>query len=76
VATSKDYSIEDFDNSDNNKPFKCDTMHSSSDEDETASIQYLKRNLDPSLRYWEGVAFYKTERSLNNACIWAENFHR
>jgi hypothetical protein len=51
-------------------------MTSSSDEDESASIKYLKRNPDPSLRSWDGVSFYNTERTLNNACIRAENFYR
>jgi hypothetical protein len=77
VATSQDFSNEEVDNSDNSDPFNCDIMPDvSSDEEETASIKYLKRNPDPSLRYWEGVAFYKTERALNNSCIWADNFYR
>jgi hypothetical protein len=51
-------------------------MTSSSDEDESASIKYLKRNPDRSLRSWDGVSFYNTEMTLNNACIRAENFYR
>jgi hypothetical protein len=62
--------------SDNSDRFHCDIMPSSSDEDESASIKYLKRNPDPLLRSWDGVSFYNTERTLNNACIRAENFYR
>jgi hypothetical protein len=51
-------------------------MPSLSDEDESASIKYLKKNPDPSLRYWDGVDFYITERALNNARIQAENIYR
>jgi hypothetical protein len=51
-------------------------MPSSSDEDESASIKYLKKNHDPSLRYWDSVALYKTERELNNACSRADNYYR
>jgi hypothetical protein len=36
----------------------------------------LKRNPDPLLESWDGVCFYNTERTLNNACIRAENFYR
>jgi hypothetical protein len=64
------------DKSDNSDPFNCDIMPSSSDEDESASIKYLKRHADPSLRSWDGASFYNTERTLNNACIRAENFYR
>jgi hypothetical protein len=77
VATAEDALNEAVKNSDNTDPFNCGIMHDvSSDEDETASIKYLKRNPYPSLRYWEDVAFYKTERALNNSCIRAENFYR
>jgi hypothetical protein len=76
LATAKNSSNEDMDNSDNSDPCQCDIMPSSSDEDESASIKYLKRNPDPPLRYWEGVAFYKIEKALNNACIRAENFYK
>jgi hypothetical protein len=69
-------SNEDIYNIDNIDPFHCDIMPSSSDEDENVSIKYLKRNHDPSLRYWEGVFFYKTERELNNSCIRADEFYR
>jgi hypothetical protein len=47
---SSNYSNEEIDNNDNSDPFQCDIMPSSSDEDDTASIKYLKRNLDPSLK--------------------------
>jgi hypothetical protein len=60
----------------NSDPFHCDNMPSSSDEDESAPIKYLKTNPDPSLRSWDGVRFYNTERTLNNACIRAEKFYR
>jgi hypothetical protein len=62
--------------SDNSDPLNCDIMPSSSDEDESASIKYLKRHTDPSLRSWDGASFYNTERTLNNTCIRAENFYR
>jgi hypothetical protein len=58
---------DDTDKSDNSDPFHCDIMPSSSD---------LKKNRDPSLRSWDGVHFYNTERKLNNACIRADNFYR
>jgi hypothetical protein len=67
---------DDTDKSDNSDPFHCDIMPSSSDKDESASIKYLKRHPDPSLRSWDGVSFYNTERTLNNACIRGENFYR
>jgi hypothetical protein len=51
-------------------------MRSSSDEDESESIKYLKRNPDLSLGSWDGICFYNTERTLNNACIRAENFYK
>jgi hypothetical protein len=51
-------------------------MPSSSEEDELASIKYLKRHPDPSLRSWDGASFYNTERTLNNACIRADNYYR
>jgi hypothetical protein len=64
------------DKSDNSDPFHCDIMPSSSNEDESASIKYLKRHPALSLRSWEGVSFYNTERTLKNACIRTENFYR
>jgi hypothetical protein len=67
---------DDTDKSQNSDPFHCNIMPSSSDEDESAPIKYLKRNPDPSLRSWDGVCFYNTERTLKNACIRAENFYR
>jgi hypothetical protein len=55
VAKTKESSNEEVDNSDNINPFKHDIMPGvSSDEDETASMMYLKRNPDPSLRLWGG----------------------
>jgi hypothetical protein len=51
-------------------------MFPSSDEDESASIKYLMRHPDPSIRSWDSVSFYNTERTLNNACIGADNFYR
>jgi hypothetical protein len=38
--------------------------------------QIFEKNSDPSLRSWDGIYFYNTERTLNNACIRAENFYR
>jgi hypothetical protein len=67
---------DDTDKSDNSDRFNCDITPSSSDENESASIKYLKRYPDPSLRSWDGASFYNTERTLNNACIRAENFYR
>jgi hypothetical protein len=61
---------------DNIDPFHCDIMTSSSNGDESASIKYLKKNPDPLPRSWDGVHFYNTERTLNNACSRAENFYR
>jgi hypothetical protein len=69
-------SNDDTDISENSDPFNCDILPSSSDEDESASIKYLKRHPDPSLRSWDGASFYKTEKTLNNACIRAENYYR
>jgi hypothetical protein len=69
-------SNDDTDISDNSDCFNCDIMPTSSDEDESASIKYLKRHPDPSLRSWDGASFYNTERTLNNACIRAENYYR
>jgi hypothetical protein len=69
-------SHDDTDISENSDPFNCDILPSSSDEDESASIKYLKRHPDPSLRSWDGASFYKTEKTLNNACIRAENYYR
>jgi hypothetical protein len=63
---------DETDKSHNSDPFHCNIMPSSSDEDESASIKYLKRHPYPSLRSWDGVS---TERTLNNACIRAENFY-
>jgi hypothetical protein len=76
LASGMNFPNDDMDKSDNNDPFHCDVMPSSSDEDKSASIKYLKRNLDLSLRSWDGVCFYNTERTLNNACIMAETFYR
>jgi hypothetical protein len=39
----------DTDRSENSDPFNCDILPSSSNEDESASIKYLKRHPDPSL---------------------------
>jgi hypothetical protein len=64
------------DKSDNSERFNCDIMPSSSDEDESASIKYLKRHPDPSLRSWDGASFYNTERTINNACIRVGNLYR
>jgi hypothetical protein len=50
-------------------------MPSSSDEDESASIKYLKRHPDSLLRSWDGASFYNTERTLNNACSRAKNYY-
>jgi hypothetical protein len=36
----------------------------------------LKRNPDPSLRSWDGVCFYNTERTLNNPFVRDDNFYR
>jgi hypothetical protein len=60
----------------NSDPVYCVIMPASSDEDKSASIKYLKRHQDPLLGSWDGVSFYNTERTLNNACIRAENFYR
>jgi hypothetical protein len=67
---------DDTDKSDNIDPFHCNIIPSSSDEDGSASIKYLKRHPDPSLRSWDCVSFYNTETTLNIACIMAENFYR
>jgi hypothetical protein len=68
---------DDTDKSDNSDCFNCVIMPSSSDEDESASIKYLKRHPYPSLRSWDGASFYNTERTeLNNACSRADNFYR
>jgi hypothetical protein len=69
-------SNDDTDISENSDPFNCYILPSSSDEDESASIKYLKRHPDPSLRSWDGASFYNTEKTLNNACIRAENYYR
>jgi hypothetical protein len=69
-------SNDDTDRSENSYPFNCDILPSSSDEDEPASIKYLKRHPDPSLRSWDVTSFYNTEKTLNNACIRAENYYR
>jgi hypothetical protein len=75
LASGMNSPNDDMDKSDNSDPFHCDIMPSSSDEDKSASIKYLKRNPDPSIRSWDGVCFYNTERTLNNACIRADNFY-
>jgi hypothetical protein len=67
---------DDTEKSDNSDRFNCDIMPSSSEEDQSASIKHLKRHPDPSLRSWDGTSFYNTERTLNNACIRADNFYR
>jgi hypothetical protein len=36
----------------------------------------LKKNHNPSLRSWDGVCFYNTERTLNNACIRVDKLYR
>jgi hypothetical protein len=69
LASGTNLPNDDTEKSDNSDPFHCDIMPSSSDEDESASIKYLKRHPDKSLRSWDGVSFYNTERTLNNACI-------
>jgi hypothetical protein len=76
LASGMNLQNNDTDKSDNSDPFHCDIMPSSSDEDESASIKYLKKNPGLSLRSWDGVRFYNTERTLNSACIRAENFYR
>jgi hypothetical protein len=51
VETAKESSNEEVDKNNNSDPFKCDILPDvSSGEDETASMKYLKRNSDPSLR--------------------------
>jgi hypothetical protein len=55
---------DDTEKSDNSDYFHCVIMPSSSDEDKSASIKYLKIHPDPSLRSWDGVSFYNTERTL------------
>jgi hypothetical protein len=67
---------DDTDKSDNSDHFHCEFMPLSSNEDESASLKYLKRHPDPSFRSWDGASFYNTERTLNNACIRADNFYR
>jgi hypothetical protein len=76
LASGKKSSNEDMDKSNNSDPFHCGIIPSSFDEDESASIKYLKKKPDPSLRYWDGVSFYKSGRTVNNACIWADNYYR
>jgi hypothetical protein len=61
VASGMNPPNDDTDKSDNSDPFHCNIMPSSSDEDESASIKYLKINPDPSLRSWDGVSFYNRE---------------
>jgi hypothetical protein len=68
LASGMNSSNDDMDKSENSDPFHCDTMPSSSDEDELESIKYLKKNTDPLLRSWDSVHFYNTERALDNAC--------
>jgi hypothetical protein len=76
LASGMNSPNDDMDKSDNIDPFHCGIMPSSSDEDESASIKYLKKHPDPSLRSWDRVHFYNSERTLNNACIRTENFYR
>jgi hypothetical protein len=77
VANPKESSNKEVDNSNISNPFKCDILPDvTSDEDETASMGYSKRNPYTSLRFWEGVAFYKTEMALNNSCIWVDYLYR
>jgi hypothetical protein len=66
LATGNNSANEDMDKSDNSDTFHCEIMPSSSDEDESAAIKYLKQNPDTSLRYWDSVRFYNSERALNN----------
>jgi hypothetical protein len=67
---------DDTDRRDNSDRLNCNIMPFSSDKDESASNKYLKRHPDPSLRSWDGAYFYNTERTLNNACIRADNYYR
>jgi hypothetical protein len=73
VTTSKESPNEEVAKSD---PYQCNIMPSSPDEDETASITYLKKKTDPSLNYWEGVTFHTSEKALNNSLIRADNYYR
>jgi hypothetical protein len=50
LASGMNSTNDETDKSDYSDHFHCDIMSSSSDEDESASIKYLKRNPDPSLR--------------------------
>jgi hypothetical protein len=67
VATAKESPNTEGDNS---GPYQCDIMPSSPNEDETASIVYLKKNPDPSLTYWDGVTFHKSENALNDSLLY------
>jgi hypothetical protein len=69
-------SHDNTDTSENSGPFNCDIQPSSSDEDESASIKYLKKRPHLSLGSWDGALFYDTEKTLNNACIRAEKYYR
>jgi hypothetical protein len=76
ATTAKESSNEEVDNSDSSgDPYQCDTMPSSSDEDEIESITYLKRKTDHSSNYWNGVSFHAPEKALDNALIRAENYY-
>jgi hypothetical protein len=79
VATAKEGSNKEFDNSDSRgDPYQCDIMPSLSDdaEEETEFITDLRGNPDPSLNYWDGVAFHESVKALNNALIREENYYR
>jgi hypothetical protein len=76
LASGMNSPNDDTDKSDNRDPFHYDITPSSSDEDESTSIKYLKKNPDLWLRSWDGVHFCNTERTLNNACIRADNVYR
>jgi hypothetical protein len=76
LASEMNSPNDETDKSENGDHFHCEIMPSSSDEEESASIKYLKKNPDLSLRSWDGVCFYNTKRKLNKACIRAENFYR
>jgi hypothetical protein len=76
LASGMNLPNDDTDKSHNSDPLHCYIIPSSSDEDESASIKYVKRHPDPSLRSWDGVSFYNTESTLNNACIRDDNVYR
>jgi hypothetical protein len=50
LASGMNLPNDDTNKSDNSDPFHCDIIPSSYHEDESASLKYLKRNPDPSLR--------------------------